>query len=126
MNQSKAYFDIDRRGHKRFPVRDGAFAVLRPQLNKLGQIVDISLGGLAFRYVFTGTHSNGSFEMDIFLAGNGFYLERVPIRTVSDFKMTKKIPMSSIPVRRCSVQFGELTPFQITQINHFLHNYTLT
>jgi hypothetical protein len=114
----------ERRNQKRFRVLEGAFAVFRPQFTKLGQITDISRGGLALRYPITGNHSKGSFELDIFLSGNGFCLERVPIKTVSDIQMAKRFSTSSIPMRRCGVQFGELTKSQISQLEYFIQNNT--
>ncbi len=44
----------ERRKHKRFKVKQGAFAVASPDYNKLGQIKDISEGGLAFQFIEDG------------------------------------------------------------------------
>jgi hypothetical protein len=116
---------IERRKHKRFQAEEGAFVVVRPQFTKLGQIIDISRGGLAFRYTLTGGEMSGSVELDIFLTGDGFYLERVPFKTVSDLKMPKKLSPRSLPMRRCGVQFGDLTHFHISQLAHFIENHTV-
>ena len=116
---------IERREHKRFQAEEGAFVVIRPQFTKLGQIIDISRGGLAFRYTLTGGEMSGSVELDIFLAGDGFYLERVPFKTVSDLKMPKKLSPRSSTTRRCGVQFGDLTHFHISQLEHFIKDHTL-
>ena len=59
---------VDRRIHKRFKVQDGALALLRANIRKVGQIIDISRGGLAFRYMSNGERLNGSFELNILLA----------------------------------------------------------
>ena len=116
----------ERRSFRRLRAKEGAFAVLRPQCTKLGQIVDISEGGLAFHYVFTGNQKNGEHEVDIFLAGNGFYLEKIPVKTVCDFKITKKIPTSSVPLRRCSLEFNGLEKSKASKIEYFLSNHTLS
>jgi hypothetical protein len=113
-----------RRKQKRFQIQDGAFAIVRPAFTKLGQIIDIGLGGLAFRYVVTGARGNMAFEVDIFLVGDGFYLEEVPIKPISDIKLPKKFSKGSLPMRRCGVQFGELTQNQITQLEYFIKNHT--
>jgi len=115
----------ERRRHKRFQAQEGAFAVVRPESTKLGQIIDISQGGLAFRYTVTGARANGAFEVDIFLAGDGFCLEKIPIKTVSDLKVPKKFSNGSLPMRRCGVQFGELTDNQIAQLEYFIQNHTI-
>ena len=41
---------ISRRSHKRFKVKEGAFAVLYSNSSKLAQIIDISMAGFSFRY----------------------------------------------------------------------------
>ena len=41
----------ERRKHKRFKAKRGAFAVSLPNFDKLGQIENISEGGFAFQYM---------------------------------------------------------------------------
>lgn len=45
---------VDRRKHKRFRVPESAFVTLRTHDVRVAQIIDISRGGLAFRYVGEG------------------------------------------------------------------------
>ena len=117
---------LERRKHPRFRVRDGAFAVLRPERTKLGQILDFGLGGLAFGYLVTnGDRVDVSEEVDIFLAGDGFYLEGVPVKTIAEFKIFKKNAISTVPMRRCSLQFKDLDPRQVSQVEHFIRNCTM-
>jgi len=71
---------VEQRQHKRFQVPKGTFVGLGPHDTKVGQIIDVSMGGLAFRYVGSEEPSNG--ELDIFLNERDFYLGRVPFRTV--------------------------------------------
>jgi hypothetical protein len=63
-------------------------------------------------------------EVDIFLVGDGFYLEKVPIKPMSNIKLPKRFSTRSLPTRRCGVQFGVLTQNQITQLEYFIKNYT--
>jgi len=116
---------VERRKHKRFRAQEGAFAVVRPESTKLGQITDIGRGGLAFRYVVTGSQGNGATEVDIFLAGNGFCLENIPIQTIWDLKAPKKFSNGSLPMRRCGLQFGELTDNQISELEYFIQKHTI-
>jgi hypothetical protein len=115
---------VERRKYTRFRTRNGALIELRSQRGKLGEIIDISKGGLAFRYIDIGDRPKGSFELDIFLKETGFRLEKVPAKTISDFRTTKYFPFSSTKTRRQGVQFGELTQKQISQLEHFIRNYT--
>ena len=115
----------ERRKHKRFQVQDGAFAVIRPEFTKLGQIIDISHEGLAFQYAVTASQANGASELDIFLVGDGYYLEKMSFETVSDRRATKKSSKGSLPLRRCSVQFKDLTGIQIARLEYFIQNHTI-
>ena len=116
---------VERRKHMRFKVRDGAFAVLRAHARKPRQIVDISKGGLAFRYIAYGERSNGSAELDILSHDNRFCLEKLPVNTISDFEISDKAPLSYTTVRRCGVHFRDLTESQISGLDYFIQNYTV-
>ena len=76
---------IEQRVHKRFRVQYGDFIVFRFDDSKLGQIIDISKGGLAFRYVANGKQSKGPDQLDIMLAEKDFRMEKLPFKTISDF-----------------------------------------
>ena len=119
---------VERRKHKRFQVKDGAFAVAMPPQpcsTPLGQIIDVSRGGLAFRYIAGEEGSNGSFELVILLANNNFHSDKVPFETISDFEIANEVPFSSITMRRRGVQFGKLTDKQISQLDYFIRNHAI-
>jgi len=113
---------VEQRKHKRYKVTKRAFAVLGPEAVKLCHLIDISRGGLAFRYF---VDSNGMPEemdnLDI-LGGEDFYLKRVPVRVVTDMALKDESPFSSIAMRRRGVQFGQLTPKQREQVDYFIEN----
>ena len=122
MNRKEA---IEQRRHKRFRVKDNAFAVHRDYVTKLGKILDISISGLSFSYIDDGKRLKGSYDLDIFLSGNGFRLEKVQIKIISDTQIVSKIPFSSIIMRRCGVQFEELSDNQISHLEYFIRNYAI-
>ena len=116
---------VERRKHKRFLVSKGAFVALRPDYLKIGQVKDISMGGLAFTYLIDdGKPPDPSSQLDIFLASQDFYLNKVPFETISDFQ-TDAIPFSSVSMKECSVQFGELTAYQSGRLKYFIENHTI-
>ncbi len=115
----------ERRKRKRFQVHVGAFAVIRPEFTKLGQIIDISHEGLSFQYPVAASQSNGASELDVFLAGDGFFLEKMPFKTVSDRRLARKSSKAFLPLRRCSVQFKDLTGIQIARLEYFIQNHTI-
>jgi hypothetical protein len=113
---------VERRKHKRFKIRDGAFAAVK-DIYIVGPLQDISRGGLAFRYVDKGKKIHGLSKVDIFFFGRGFYLREVPSETVSDFSLDKKDPCSSIIMKRCGMKFKELTKKQTSHLEEFIQKY---
>ena len=117
---------VERRKHKRFQVEDGALAVLKPPWPhsiRLGQIIDISMGGLAFRCIAGEDRFNGSSELSVIFANHAFYLHKLPIKTISDLE-TARMPFGSMTPRRRSVQFGKLRDEQVSQLRYFIQKHT--
>ena len=131
-----------RRSHRRFKVKDGAFAVLYQDSSKLAQILDISMAGFSFRYsdsqFIDNDRSGHAFlyhddsrkvnnfsNFDIFLVDSGIYLDRIPCKIVSDFELEEMEFSNSFSMRRCSIQFDELLPEQISDLEYFIQNCTL-
>ena len=115
---------VERRRFKRYQVKPGAFAALRPDLNKMGQIIDFGKDGLSFLYIHKDDAFNDSSELDIFVSGQEFYLSRLPVKTVSDTNVPNKIPINPIVIQRQGVQFRELTPEQTSVLDSFMLRYT--
>jgi hypothetical protein len=115
---------IERRKYTRFNAQEGAFALVKNHISNLGQIIDVSMRGLAFKYIANGKQSKGIFAMDIFLSGHGMHSKNIPFKTVSDIEMKSEIPFSSVKMRRCCVQFGELTHTHVLQLEEFIRNHT--
>jgi hypothetical protein len=114
---------VERRKHTRFQVPKSAFVGFGPYDAKVGQIIDVSLGGLAFRYVGTEEPANG--ELSIFVTERDFYVSHIPFRTISDFEVAGKTSSTPVTLRRSGVQFGILTDHQTYQLEYFLRNLTL-
>jgi len=112
----------ERRKAKRYQVKTGIFAIIN---KSSGQIIDISLNGLAFRYIADEEKKNGSSELNIFVMEDSFLLEKVPFKVVSDQDLDNKFNFSPIVMKRRSVQFKDLTPHQKTQLKDFISMYSL-
>ncbi len=50
-------------------------------------------------------------------------MQKVKSKTISDFKIDKKAPSSSLAIRQCCVQFCELTDDQVSNLNNFIQKY---
>ena len=113
---------VERREHNRFKVRTGAFAAIT-SYNIVGPIQNISKGGLAFRYISEEDQIPEWSEVDLFIGGKGFHMKKIPSKTISGFNIIKKSLYSSLTIKQCGVQFGELTNSQIYQLENFIQNY---
>ena len=116
----------NRRNHPRFRVQEGAYAVLNNGAFKIGQIQNISKGGLALRYLAMGEKAEESYQVDIFVKDNDFFLTKIPFKTISDVDVNFEIPFSTTSMRQCGGQFGELTQRQAVQLDYFINSYTLS
>ena len=116
---------IEQRKQDRFKVKEGAFAVLMSDPPILAQIKEISKGGLTVHYFDKGEKSDKVSELDIFLSDRDFHLRSVPFITTSNFDITIDLSDSSLSMKRHGLKFGELTPYQKTQLDHLLQKHTL-
>ncbi len=117
---------VERRRNKRYKAVEGAYAAISPNSHKLGQIIDISMGGLSFKYIDT---SNGSEKNDplmgeeaIFLSSMGYYVGDLPFNTVSDYEVTNAPSFSSMKVRKRHLRFTDLTFKQLFDLDYYLRN----
>jgi len=116
---------IERRKHRRVNVQDIAFAVLRDPDRQLGQIMNISMGGLAYNYIVGSGSVDSALELDILLAYKGLYMEKIHFEPVSDFQIANKSPFTPITMRRRGIKFGELTPKQTSMLQNFIQERTI-
>jgi len=114
---------IERRKQNRFRVKDGAFAAKSSEINIVGPIQNISGGGLTFRYVGKRGQIDRSLEVDLFCTGEGYCFTKLPSKTIYDFRIDKKASDSALTIRRCGVQFDELTDHQMSHIEDFIQKY---
>ena len=101
-----------------------ALAVLKAKPVQMGQIVNISKGGLAFRYLDSQLELEESFELDILFARDAFYLKKVPFRTVSDFNTVSKFSVGTFKMKQQGIQFGKMMPDQQSQLDLFIQKHT--
>lgn len=117
--------ETNRRQFERFTAKSGAIVAIRPIPELLGEMIDIGLGGLSFRYIQSDVTPQDTAELVILLPNRSFFLDRIPCRPVSDTQLFYDNSFSSLPMRRCSIAFGHLNPHQHSRVEHFILNYTL-
>lgn len=119
---------IDMRRHRRFRADGNALAAFYTDLHnfiKLGQIIDISLGGLAIRYIALGEETQAPGVLELFgSSGCIAHLTEVPCKVVYDYEISDE-SWGMLKVRRCGVKFGELTQKQLSRLHAFIQAYAL-
>lgn len=115
----------DRRRSRRYQAKEGTFAVFVTRKDKLGQIKDISMRGLSFRYVNDDRISTSTGELKIIIAGYGLYLDKVNAETISDFEVINGFSVSPLKMRQTGIKFVDLSPEQKFQLGRFIRNHTL-
>ena len=115
----------ERRMQKRFRAAEGAFAALVDQESRLGQIKDISPHGLSFRYIDRHEKLANASELKIILGNRGLYLDKVPFKIISDFKIESEFSFSRVHMRQIGLKFGELTTGQRSRLDRFIKHHTI-
>ncbi len=114
----------EQRKHNRIRVKSNAFVGVGPHFNQVGPLTDISKGGLAFCYTARKKQPNG-LSLDIFLTDGDFYLSYVPFKAVFDSEMPDNTS-GYAPIRRCRVQFGELTVDQLSRLGCIIRDHSIS
>jgi hypothetical protein len=116
---------IERRKHGRLQGKDGALVSLGAEIKKMWHLIDISKGGLAFRYLGGMEDPQLFSELVLLTKEVSFCLEKIPFTVVADFEMNGRF-LSSYTFRRCSVRFGKLTTDQSVQVQYFITKYAIS
>ncbi|WP_319525588.1 PilZ domain-containing protein [uncultured Desulfosarcina sp.] len=121
---------VERRKYKRYPMPEGTFAILRNEMKRLrnhdrmsigeiamvlyksdpevmGQVTDMSLGGLAVRWNAGALPERGDVELDLIMAEQGIYLHNIPYKTVEP-KAVAKNDQRSAGTQRNAFRFTRL------------------
>lgn len=115
-----------RRDYKRFRPKDLTFVKLNSEYEEdIGQLLDISKGGLSLRYFINEEKPRNYSDLGIFVSGGDFAVDWLPFKGVSDNVLKNNSMFSTILLRRYAVQFENLTPDQGAKLDYFLLNHTL-
>jgi len=116
---------LDRRKHKRFQVKNPTYVKLRSEtVEDVGQLLDISKGGISIRYNANGDKLRHFSELVIFSSSSIFSIDSIPFRTISDTDLTGESPFTPKNIKRYGLQFVNLTPSQTSKLDYFIRYYT--
>ena len=116
--------NVERRKHARFKVRSRALAALTRSPTVAGHIIDISEGGLSFRYVASQQRSEESPRMNLLIADGRIHFKTLPFKSIWDSPTPDDFSFGAISTRHCGVQFGHLTDDEKSEIKKFIQNHT--
>lgn len=111
---------FERRKHKRFRVPPNTYVRLNDQVSKLGRVLDISKGGLAFRYISVGKELKEVFQIDLVSTQVNPGVIPLPVKVVSEIEMVSETPARAVTLSRASVQFEELMEEQANWLERFI------
>ncbi len=117
---------VERRKDKRYKAIEDAYASINSNSQKLGQIIDISMGGVCFKYIDTsndGQNDGTQQESSIFLSPVGYYIGDLPIKIVGDYAVTNTPSFSSMKVKKMHIQFTDFSVIQLFDLDYFLRNF---
>jgi hypothetical protein len=103
----------ERRQYPRYPVVTETYVVFNDSETRLGRVIDISAGGIAFRFVGSGQPRKLGVDLDIFVANRELAVYRLPYRIRSLVALADASGQTPAPARRCGVELGLMSSSQI-------------
>ncbi|MFO7811537.1 MAG: PilZ domain-containing protein [Pelovirga sp.] len=82
-------------------------------------IMDISEGGLSFRYLGQKLRRSDIKELSLY-HNHELIVDKLPVKSVSDYRLRDNL----VPVRRGSVHFATLSDEQLQKLRSFIRFYT--
>ena len=114
----------ERRKYQRYDVKNLTIAVPNKSTPPVGRIVNISRGGMAVRYLDHDEWLGDARTIDI-LINSHFFLTKLPVQNVNDFKVENQISFSIMSERQCCLQFGPLSSEQEQLLDEFIVQHTI-
>lgn len=113
----------ERRRTRRYKAAPGAFAAIA-DTSMAGQIINISRGGLSFKYLNEEIEnsSGGPPEMVLALVGNKRFISQLDFKIIRDYPVLSKSPFSSLGFRRCHLQFIEVDALKEAELEDYIQD----
>jgi len=108
------------RSYQRFKAMDRALVLINQGPESLPyHIVDISEGGLSFRYLGKKLKRSEIKKISLY-HDYKLIVDDLPINAISDYRLRDNL----VPVRRGSIIFKELTDEQLSKLETFIQSFT--
>jgi c-di-GMP-binding flagellar brake protein YcgR len=122
------------RKNKRFDAKEGATAAIvtpddQEQYESIGQIVDISMGGLSLQYDAKTDSYHGIMELDVEIFGYSsqrmrMYVGRLPCKVVYD-RLVATDEQKSLDTRRLGLEFSDVPYYRLHKLGNFVELFAL-
>jgi hypothetical protein len=114
---------VEQRKHRRFSVREGT--LIFNNSTDVGEIIDISMGGLSFKAPEMTEETTSPFDVGILFGEDEYFTGKVQCKKLMCHGASEDSLFSSTEKgERYSVEFGELTPQQRLYLEHIIQSYT--
>ena len=113
----------DRRKYKRYTLKDGTFVSISSCF-LVGQVKDISKGGVSFTCLATESKIGDNSSVDLFSREKGLYMREIPFSIVSETYVLNQNPCSSLHMKRIAGAFGKMSEHQESELDMFLKSCT--
>ncbi len=109
--------ECEKRSCPRYPFKDIAYIILNTGNIMVGQLVDLSRGGLGFSYIGTNLVKEKETSLDIFLYNMDIYMKRLPVSIIHNFPLTESVYNPALTMMRCGIRFRDLPKKQAEQLH---------
>jgi len=114
----------DRRKYNRFKIEDGAYAIISHDVSRLGHIIDISKKGISFSYLGSDTIEQNEIDIDIFMYHHNYYLDKVPSKVVSNFRITNDSLFNFVTLMRCCLEFKDMPEDKQAEVEYLIKTFS--
>lgn len=116
---------MEKRRHERFQAKKWVTTAVRcGSKSKVGILVDISEGGLAFRCPDGADNLKQPCDLTIVCSDVDFRMSGIPIKLISDMRIENEMSFTMMSMRRYGIQFGEMDLDQRRMLDYLIENFT--
>ena len=113
---------VEQRKYRRFSVREGTLVF--DVTTDVGEIIDISMGGLSFTCPEMLEEAATSFDIGILFGEDEYYTGKIQCNKLMHHGASSNLFGSQEKGKRFSLEFGDLTPKQRLHLEHIIQSYT--
>jgi hypothetical protein len=102
---------------------DGCTLVSLGDDARLGEVLNVSLGGLAYRCIVGEEPTTPSGELNVY-CNHGLCLVKLPFKAIWNLEVSDSPPFDYITTKRSGLRFEDLTDEQSASLYSFIQNHT--